>query len=49
MKCSQRVLTGINSYLADVAALAMLVETVGFGTPAWTQALLRSSFPLHSS
>jgi hypothetical protein len=37
---SQRLLNGINSFMADVASLAMMVDSVGFGTPAWVQALL---------
>jgi hypothetical protein len=37
---SQRVISGINSYLADVASLAMAVETIGFASSAWIKALL---------
>jgi hypothetical protein len=42
---SQRVLVGINSYMADVASLAMMVETVGFASSAWIQALLMYDTP----
>jgi hypothetical protein len=38
---SQRVLSGIHAVVADVSSLAMMIETVGFGTPAWVEATIK--------
>jgi hypothetical protein len=37
--CSQRVISGIDGLIADIASIALTMETVGQGTAAWVQAI----------
>lgn len=39
----QRIITGINSIIAETAALSLMVESIGFATTLWTDSIIHNA------